>query len=153
MCSHPSSYSDRHHQNMDAKLSILMIFTTICIAESTHNYLCTRIEYYAITLFVGFFLGIVIRPPPYFLTGALAALALSFFFYTQYSKQFMSAREGCLVIFHALSLPGAYIGLMTSAVLCKKYNSIGHLTASIFSALSTLTGLAINQAIVILITH
>jgi hypothetical protein len=131
---------------LDLKISISIILAVIFFVEVSGDNLFIGSWYYAITLFAGLVLGTVFYPKPFFLCGVISALVFSLWLYVQHNVSSVRP-EGLLVLGHMFSLPGAFLGLIISALIIKNIHT-SHAMTFTLSVIGVLVGFFINQAIV-----
>lgn len=131
---------------LDLKISILIIFSVIFSVEMSGDYLFVGSWYYIATLLFGLALGAVLYPRPFFLSGVISALTFTLWLYAKHNSS-SSRPEGLLVLGHALSLPGAFLGLIISALIIRHIHA-SHTTTFTLSVIGVLVGFFVSQAVI-----
>jgi hypothetical protein len=128
----------------DLKISTLLIAISLAAVVIAGDHLFIGVWYYALVLSLGVILGLVLRPRPLFLTGVVIALDVTLWIYAQHNAS-PSNQEGLLVLGHIFSLPGAAVGLIASAVLIRRWQSLSETVVLMISIAGVLLGFALAQ--------
>ena len=88
-------------------------------------------------------LGLILRSPPFFLTGSVIASALTLTIYILLNRQ---QAEGLLVLGHLFSLPGAAAGLLLAGLVSKAKRSLP--LSFCLGLFGLLIGFLLNQLVI-----
>ncbi len=133
-----------HSNDIFLAAIISLAVTFLSVTKGDALYLGTW--YYLTVPFIILSLCVAIRPAPLFLTGASLGIAITLLSVMSVNWN-SSSPEGLLGLGHVSSLPGATIGVVTSAIIAKRKNITLPYTSMSMGLGGLLIGYLINQTV------
>nr|WP_286947410.1 hypothetical protein [Pseudomonas sp. UBA6718] len=133
------------HASPGRDLTIALSLTSIllCVILFLGDYLYIDIWYYLAIPIATQGLGLLLRCPPWFLTGSTIGAICTLLTYAFINYQ---RAEGLLVLGHLFSLPGAAAGVLVSAVISRKLRTPS--AAFLLGLGGLLLGFGVNQLVI-----